>query len=822
MKSNRSQPLRSSILFGVLATVSLAVGSPACAQPGAVFVLTLKNTSQFEGEAFTAQGYPSSEVFPLAKQDPVVVVHDGLRRTFFARARLARHVPSDRIETMLPVWQRTYQGSPGGGHVLAIGPFDENGHRFLRVRSSDGKTETFVQGITEVGPRYCVVETLNVPKAIPGVSTRMRNWSMSIGTKTIDPDILRNLLRKQIKNPASPDEYYEIVDFFVKSKQYKRAIEELRLMQQQFPALKADIAKERLDLRQLYARSVLQRVQNMIDLGQFVLAGQLIEVFGKENLAGEILAEFNDLQNQLAQTVQNVDQLRTLVAQNVAAAKSGGNLDQNQAAIADRFATEIETELSAATIARLDAFRRLFNDASMTAEQKLALAISGWVVGSNNAFDNFAIAQSLFPVRDLVIEYLTVADEGRRTAILAELAQLEGGAPEYLAQMMPLLRPLAPPDELEEYTGEQPLEFFAEVPGTTFEPEPKRFQCLVHLPVEYNPDRKYPCIITLRPNIPNEQQLNRFCGRFDPKLGIRVGGGKAMQNGFIVVAVDWALPGKSEYLFSATEHAAVLDAYRKTLRKFSVDTDRVYLSGHGEGATAAYDIGLSHPEHWAGIINIGGRVTKFAELYKENKHLSLPIYAVVGEKDRASIVSSKDSWNEWLRSANYLDLVLIEYQGRGDEPFHEELENIFEWTKSIRRILPDRNGFEIEFKSRRPWDNYFWFWEFRGIPERFVTRPELWSDRHPKPILISAELKDNQVNTFLLGPNNVGDGGTLWLSPDIVDFDQEIKIMGRGNYRGFVKPSRKVLLEDVRTRGDRQHPYWARLDCEGKTWVTPE
>ena len=40
---------------------------------------------------------------------------------------------------------------------------------------------------------------------------------------------------------------------------------------------------------------------------------------------------------------------------------------------------------------------------------------------------------------------------------------------------------------------------------------------------------------------------------------------------------------------------------------FSIDTDRVFLSGHGVGGDAVYDIGLAHPEHWAGVIGPFGK-----------------------------------------------------------------------------------------------------------------------------------------------------------------------------------------------------------------------
>ena len=42
----------------------------------------------------------------------------------------------------------------------------------------------------------------------------------------------------------------------------------------------------------------------------------------------------------------------------------------------------------------------------MTAEQKVALAMSGWLVGANQATDNFQLAVTLAHVRDLVLQFL--------------------------------------------------------------------------------------------------------------------------------------------------------------------------------------------------------------------------------------------------------------------------------------------------------------------------------------------------------------------------------------------------------------------------------
>ena len=63
-------------------------------------------------------------------------------------------------------------------------------------------------------------------------------------------------------------------------------------------------------------------------------------------------------------------------------------------------------EVNEDAIGRLASFERLADDAALTPEQKVALAISGWLVGANQATDNFQMAVSLAHVRDNVRQYL--------------------------------------------------------------------------------------------------------------------------------------------------------------------------------------------------------------------------------------------------------------------------------------------------------------------------------------------------------------------------------------------------------------------------------
>jgi hypothetical protein len=789
--------------------------------------VTLKNGAQFEGQIYSVSSVGGLDAYPQDAK-PVVVVDDGLRLLFFNQKRIARtgDAVTMQNEISIPIWQKTHPGdSSGYGFIEAIGPFDEYGHRRLTVRDDTGTT-TLIQGITEIGPRHCEVRTLSIPRAIPGDDRRMRDWTMEVGTGSIPIDVLRSLLRRQVQDDDSALEQLQIVQFFVQAQQFRRALEELRLIQRQpkFQGIQDELEERRNSIRQSEARWWLREVRTRLDSGQSNFALQLVDAFNKEGIASEILAEFAAVRSQILEQLKLVEQSRQNIVDLVAEAVSSNQLDEPQVEIVRRFQNELETELDPANLDRLASYQRFMNDESTKIDRKLALAISGWLLGSNYAIDNLAIAQSLFPVRDIVREYLTCKDPGRRSELITELENYEGGEPQYLAELLENMKPPLAPD-LENYTGEQPIEFFVEVPGTKENPQPRQFQCLAHLPPQYDPYRKYPCIITLRAGVTTETQLDRWCGDFNSTLGVRTG--PAMRNGYIVVSVDWKQEGQSVYTYSAREHAIVLRALKQALGMFSIDSDRVFLHGHDIGATAAYDIGISHPEHWAGIIGIGGVIDRYPNQYSRNVHVGLPVYSVVGQKDIAARNLSKRAWDVWCTTDRYVDCVVVMYKGRGNvsygggptaETFPEELPHILNWMAAQRRKLPDKSGFEFECDVLRPWDNYFWFWQLHGFPESNVTRPEHWIERGHDPLTISGQLKANSPNRFYVGPSNLGTGGTLWLSPEFVDFDQKIVVGGRGDFSGFVQPSRAVLLEDVRLRGDRQHPYWAKIECNGKRW----
>ena len=57
---------------------------------------------------------------------------------------------------------------------------------------------------------------------------------------------------------------------------------------------------------------------------------------------------------------------------------------------------------------------------------------------------------------------------------------------------------------------------------------------------------------------------------------------------------------------------------------------------------------------------------------------------------------------------------------------------------------------------------------------------------------------------------------TVWLAPEMVDFTKKVTVYVNGKkVPGSMAPNTVHLLEDARTRADRQHPFWLHVSNRG-------
>ena len=788
---------------------------------GLPVAVTMKSSHRFEGRVSAVAGFSNQQVAPGAGVE-CYRIDDGLRRVYVSKFHVVPEepVPLNFSEIEFPIWQdavENKQGSPGT--LFQAYPFNEYGHRALTVDT--GKkfgAKTYVQGITKITPSY--IELSSLKEDGPKTSLKMR-----IGNGAVPVEVIRNLLQNQITRSNSPVEYEAIVTYFLQAQQFGDALNELDLIERRFPDSKDRVERLRERVIQSQARQVIREIQRRIDSGQTKVALELGgDNMNKEGVAPQNLVQLQTILDEVRATDKKVEDVREKITELIKRYRATPNnkITPEQETMLGRFLAELAGELSPSNVARLDSYFVQATDAAQKDQEKVALAISGWVLGSNNATANFAIAQSLFQVRDLIVSYLKDANPVTHEQILRQLKNFDSSDPETIASILAQMKPPQHETAVEGYTGEKPITFEVTIPGTKARPAPESFRVAVHLPIEYDPYRRYPLLITL-PNTGQtaESALSLFHGDYIENVG-RIG--RASRNGTIVASVQWHRAGQTKTDYTAREHAIVLKAMRACFRKFQVDTDRVFLHGTGVGGNLVYDIGLAHPEHFAGLMPVGARIEKYAKVHATDRNSPLSIYAVFGEGDRPT-QRNYPTWNKMLLSKRYANLILVEYIGRlAGESFPDDVESMFDWMQFQRRRLPDRAGFEFSVDSMRPWVNYFWFIELRGFPFQNVMWPQTWEDGNLNTLAIEGEIKpESKENHFVVKPSSAGRSMTLWLSDDYVNFEKEIRISGRGrNFREAVSPSTKVMLEDARVRADRLHPYWARLDCDEGTWRVVE
>jgi pimeloyl-ACP methyl ester carboxylesterase len=721
----------------------------------------------------------------------IEVLDDDLRRTFVSIYQIVpngrRPEQAGEVPEKIIIKQRVKHA---GATMKIVGPilktpFDGFGRRTVTMLTDRGELK-IVQAITELTPTYTKVE---------GVT---HVWDMRVATSSIEPKELATLLKAHCK-VADIEGVKRIARFYVQCERYEDAAREIETFLAAHPNdadLKNQLAPPLAAIKQRSTKRLLGELTLRRDAGQHRFVLRMLNKFPTDETSGEAVQTVREM---IRQYEVNERARKQTIEQIQALAKQVGDTAQRKRL--EPIVREIATELNSNTLERMAAFRELADDQTLQPTDRLALAISGWLLGTKGANPRLSTALSLVEVRRLIVKYFAAPDKLSREEVLVSSRSEEAAGPAMVARLLAHMKPPVPADPAEEEGG--PREF--QVPGA--DPSCPAVRCLVQLPPEYDPHRRYPTVVTLHgPGFTSEQQIDWWAG---PLVEGGWRAGHASRYGYIVVAPDWTLPHQKQYGYSAREHAAVLDCLRAACQRFSIDTDRVFLSGHSFGGDAAWDIGLGHPDLWAGVIPIAAKADKYCAHYWENAAL-LPFYFVCGELDSSRIVANSRDWDRYLKKG--YNTTVVEYLGRGHENFSDEILRLFEWM-NLDRLRRNFSPKQFTVATMRPWDNFFWWVEMRQFPPQTMVAPESFPLRRGAQAM-HAKATVTKANGILL---QTGAGRTtIWLSPDVLDLSRRFTITVNG---GSVNTSAAsltgdlgVLLEDARTRGDRQHPFWSKLE----------
>ncbi len=746
--------------------------------------IVLKNGLRLSGELTPLAGLTqrmavlADTPFPVTR---MLMIEDGIKRTYVSTRQASKPTNVANFQTN-EVFRLKQQRKGQQRMVASVGvvqapkPFDDFGRRTVKLTTPNGSLE-IIQGITRITPSAVTIEGIT------------HKWSFAMATSNFPLDRIDAIIRKTIDS-NDPEDRMSIARFYLQGENYLQSRRELEQIKRDFPEYKAVAEKVIEELLQAQAQQLLAELRRRQAAGQHELVQVSLTKFPLEQLDPGVIRQVQEISDGYVQQKKQIEKTLFLLEELQAKLSS-----EHQSKVAT-MRLEVAEHLRFDTLTRLAPFISFSDDESIPVVERLALAYSGWVLGNANAITDLDQTIRIWDARYLVVEYLRSDDEYRREEIVKLLKNTEGMSPNRLLQMVSQLPLPILSDNLDPGVA-QTIEL-----NDASEGRPATRYSVV-LPTEYNPHRSYPLVVALRPA---ERSVNDtllwWAGNAEKP-------GRSQRHGSIVVAPEYLNEGDSDYAYNVAAHHAVLNTIRDVRKRFQVDSNRIFLAGHGAGANAALDIGMSHPHHFAGLISVNGISKNFCQWYWKNcEHL--PIYFVAGELDRALLTQNAGPGKVNEMMLKGIDVMYTEYVGRGYESYHEEIGHIFDWMDALRRA---RFPKEVEAQILRPTDNEFYWVQASGFPDVVSRAPQVLlgknRTRRVSPMRLSARV--SSANAILL--QSGARQHILSLSPELVNYDRQLLVRHRGKYafRGFVESDMTVTLEDLRQRGDRQRIYTAQL-----------
>jgi len=638
-----------------------------------------------------------------------------------------------------------------------VDPFDEFGRRGVVIINEGGRTANHIQAIHALFPTH--VET----DVVEG------SFRSTASLSTIPGPILRKILRRCI-DPTKEPERVRVVEFLLQAERFEEAHQEIaELKRESFSAATVDGLTARLTRR--LADMLIARLERRAAIGD-IERSRAIASEAKKNATAEqtarIEAVVQTVEKQAAD-VSKAERVLASAAMGVAGHARGADLSSALKAV--------KAGLSAATIGRLKPMIFLSERSEAKPEELAALGVSGFCAGADLAQSDVERAADLWRCR----EHLLGAIGGDEVVFQDRLRRLTmppiEGRPKVRSDVLAMMIAMLPGPS----TERQP-DSTSQVNAKGINEEPLDY--LVYLPSGYNRHRRWPAVVALHDqNADSQKEISAWRG-------------SASDFGVIICCPAWRKDERTAWGYAVEDHVRMEQIVVDLRRRFSIDSDRVFLAGRGAGGDAAWDFAAGHADEFAGLVSLSGLPVKYAERYTANYAL-LPTLSLHGglNMQRASLMHKEFS----KLCAAKCDAVHIVYPARGGESFASDVPMIFDWmSRRSRTPFPKR----VNVVSARESDRRFHWMEIDEFKDGAVIPQSLLSRNRFTPATLNATVTD--AGTILVRTGNILELD-LHLSPKLAPLDApgfSVKVNNKTVLKGPIEPDVETILRRLRRTGD--------------------
>ena len=228
-------------------------------------------------------------------------------------------------------------------------------------------------------------------------------------------------------------------------------------------------------------------------------------------------------------------------------------------------------------------------------------------------------------------------------------------------------------------SGPQVLSFFSDVDDTE---QPYG----LYVPEDYDAGKKYPLVVMLHGAGSNHRlALRRVFGQTNRDGETDVEASRYFprwENREYFVASPRA---RGTMGYQGVAEKDVLDMLADVKRRFSIDEDRIYLTGLSMGGGGTLWIGLSYPDIWAAIAPVCPAAPAEA-LARAGNALNIPVHIHQGGADPVVVPEGVRAWVKNLKKQG-VEVEYREYPGVGHDSWANAYgkEAIFDWFGQYKR-----------------------------------------------------------------------------------------------------------------------------------------